>query len=43
MLDLLERPDPGKWVSEEDFLQFFEAVQVLYNPNAFSHKRIETI
>lgn len=43
MLDLLPRKDPGRWINDQDFLQFFEAVQVLYNPNALAHRKTELI
>jgi hypothetical protein len=43
ILELLPRKDPGKWISDQDFLEYFEGIQILYNPNAFSHKKIELI
>ena len=31
------------WAQSEDILRFFEAFQVMYNPNAFTHKTIDLL
>ena len=41
--ELLERQEGGVWAQSEDILRFFEAVQVMYNPNSFAHKAIELV
>lgn len=39
--ELLERKEEGIWIKDTDLLDFFDSLQVLYNPNIFNNKKIE--
>mgnify|MGYP000321350732 CR=1 FL=1 len=39
----MERKDTGVWIRDLDLLDFFDSLQVLYNPNLFPQKTIENI
>ena len=43
VIELLERKETGVWVKDTDLLEFFDSLQVLYNPNIFGNKIIENI
>ena len=40
LAELLERPEEGVWIQDLDLLEYFDCLQVLYNPTVFSNKVI---
>lgn len=39
----MPRPEEGVWIKDQDLLAVFDEIQLLYNPDFFEHKSIETV
>ena len=43
LTELLERPEQGVWIQDLDLLEYFDCLQVLYNPTVYGNKVIESV